>query len=68
MNQVEIHEAGVLLRPWRPGDAEAVHEACQDPDIQRWTSFTIEGVARAGCVQRGRLHDAWIGSLLPGEV
>ncbi|WP_309232390.1 GNAT family N-acetyltransferase [Micromonospora tarensis] len=25
------------LRPWREADADAVHKACQDPDIQRWT-------------------------------
>jgi RimJ/RimL family protein N-acetyltransferase len=36
--QVEIVEAGLLLRPWRPEDAEDVHRACQDPDIQRWTT------------------------------
>ena len=30
--------------------------------------FRIEGVARAACVQRGRLHDAWVGALLPGDV
>ncbi|MGK5521573.1 GNAT family N-acetyltransferase [Micromonospora sp. URMC 107] len=35
---VEITEDGLLLRPWRPTDAEAVHRACQDPDIQRWTT------------------------------
>ena len=29
---------GLLLRPWRPDDADAVHRACQDPDIQRWTT------------------------------
>lgn len=28
----------MLLRPWQEADADAVHEACQDPDIQRWTS------------------------------
>jgi RimJ/RimL family protein N-acetyltransferase len=33
----EIHEAGLLLRPWLPDDADAVHRACQDPEIQRWT-------------------------------
>ena len=26
----------LVLRPYRPDDAEAVHRACQDPDIQRW--------------------------------
>ncbi|SCF35550.1 Protein N-acetyltransferase, RimJ/RimL family [Micromonospora viridifaciens] len=37
MEPVEIIEDGLLLRPWREDDAEAVHRACQDPDIQRWT-------------------------------
>jgi RimJ/RimL family protein N-acetyltransferase len=35
---VEIIEDGLLLRPWRAADADAVHRACQDPDIQRWTT------------------------------
>ncbi|MEU2661865.1 GNAT family N-acetyltransferase [Micromonospora sp. NPDC007220] len=35
---VEITEDGLLLRPWRATDADAVHRACQDPDIQRWTT------------------------------
>jgi RimJ/RimL family protein N-acetyltransferase len=35
---VEIIEDGLLLRVWRPADADAVHRACQDPDIQRWTT------------------------------
>jgi RimJ/RimL family protein N-acetyltransferase len=26
----------LVLRPYRPDDVEAVHRACQDPDIQRW--------------------------------
>ncbi|MEU8422854.1 GNAT family N-acetyltransferase [Micromonospora sp. NPDC048835] len=38
MEPVEITEDGVLLRPWRETDADAVHRACQDPDIQRWTT------------------------------
>ncbi|HYN94620.1 MAG TPA: GNAT family N-acetyltransferase [Pilimelia sp.] len=37
MEPVEIREFGLLLRPWRPADADAVHRACQDPLIQRWT-------------------------------
>jgi RimJ/RimL family protein N-acetyltransferase len=28
----------VSLRPWTPADADAVFAACQDPDIQRWTT------------------------------
>ncbi|WBB64844.1 GNAT family N-acetyltransferase [Micromonospora sp. WMMD812] len=38
MESVEITEEGLLLRPWRASDAESVHRACQDPDIQRWTT------------------------------
>jgi RimJ/RimL family protein N-acetyltransferase len=34
----EIIAGGLLLRGWRPDDAEAVHRACQDPDIRRWTT------------------------------
>ncbi len=41
MEPVEIREDGLLLRPWRPADADAVHRACQDPDIQRWTSVPV---------------------------
>ncbi|MFC0508174.1 GNAT family N-acetyltransferase [Micromonospora costi] len=39
MEPVEITEDGLLLRPWRADDAEAVYRACQDPDIQRWTTI-----------------------------
>ena len=28
----------VVLRPWEPGDADAVFAACQDVEIQRWTT------------------------------
>ncbi|MGC4894742.1 GNAT family N-acetyltransferase [Micromonospora sp. DT31] len=38
MEPVEIIEDGLLLRPWRSADADAVHRACQDPDIQRWSA------------------------------
>lgn len=34
---VEIVAKNLLLRPWRSEDADAVHRACQDPDIQLWT-------------------------------
>ncbi|WP_434742988.1 GNAT family N-acetyltransferase [Micromonospora sp. SH-82] len=37
MNGVEIVEDGLRLRPWQASDADAVHRACQDPDIRRWT-------------------------------
>jgi RimJ/RimL family protein N-acetyltransferase len=28
----------VLLRRWRAEDADAVFDACQDPEVQRWTT------------------------------
>ena len=31
-------EAGTALRPWRDDDLEALVQACQDPEISRWTS------------------------------
>jgi RimJ/RimL family protein N-acetyltransferase len=31
----------VRLRPWRPGDAAAVYDACQDAEIQRWTQVPV---------------------------
>ena len=43
------------LRPWNPADADAVHRACQDPDIQRWTAIPVpylpehaQGFVRSG--------------------
>ncbi|HEX7746895.1 MAG TPA: GNAT family N-acetyltransferase [Micromonosporaceae bacterium] len=38
MEPPELIVDGLLLRGWRAEDAEAVHRACQDPDIQRWTT------------------------------
>lgn len=37
MEPVEIAAGRLQLVPWGPADAQAVHEACQDPEIQRWT-------------------------------
>lgn len=39
MEEVELGDDRLYVRPWRLGDAAAVYEACQDPDIQRWTSI-----------------------------
>ncbi|WP_417215936.1 GNAT family N-acetyltransferase [Arthrobacter sp.] len=36
----------LLMRPWAHRDADAIHRACQDPDIVRWTRvpqpYTLE--------------------------
>ncbi len=39
MDEIEIRANGLLLRPWRAGDAAEVLRACQDPEILRWTSL-----------------------------
>lgn len=38
MDAVEISAGRLHLRPFRPSDADGVYRACQDPEIQRWTS------------------------------
>lgn len=38
---VEITAGRLHLRPFRPGDADAVHDACQDPLVQRWTRVPV---------------------------
>lgn len=32
---------GVRLRPWVPADIDGVTAACQDPEIQRWTTVPV---------------------------
>jgi RimJ/RimL family protein N-acetyltransferase len=39
MDEVEIEAGDLLLRPWRPDDADEVCRACQDPEILRLTSM-----------------------------
>jgi ribosomal-protein-alanine N-acetyltransferase len=39
---------GVLLRPWSPGDAQAVMDAFQDAAIQRWHVRRADSLAEAG--------------------
>lgn len=38
LTPVEIPAGPLLLRPWAPADADAVFTACQDAEVQRWTS------------------------------
>ncbi len=33
---MELRDDLIVLRPWREDDAQAVYEACQDPETQRW--------------------------------
>lgn len=41
MEAPEIRSGPLLLRSWLPGDADAVHTACQDPQVQRWTRVPV---------------------------
>ncbi len=36
LDRIELRDDPIALRPWRAGDAPAVHAACQDREIQRW--------------------------------
>ncbi|MFF3748390.1 GNAT family N-acetyltransferase [Streptomyces kronopolitis] len=38
MKLVTLTTERLVLRPFEPSDAPAVHAACQEPDIPRWTS------------------------------
>lgn len=51
MTEVELRGDGIVLRPWREDDAQAVYDACQDPEILYWIPliprpYTLD-VARA---------------------
>jgi RimJ/RimL family protein N-acetyltransferase len=41
MDPVELTDGTVLLRPLDNGDVDAVTEACQDPQTQRWTTVPV---------------------------
>ena len=41
MEPTEITAGRLHLRPWQPYDAAAVLAACQDPELQRWTSVPV---------------------------
>ncbi|MFI8963669.1 GNAT family N-acetyltransferase [Streptomyces sp. NPDC053493] len=38
MEPITLTTGRLRLRPFTPDDVDAVHAACQDPDIQRWTT------------------------------
>ena len=35
--RIVLTDGVITLRPPEPGDEDAIYEACQDPEIQRWT-------------------------------
>jgi RimJ/RimL family protein N-acetyltransferase len=55
-----VRTGRLVLRPYRPDDADAVHRACQDPDIQRW----ITAIAVPYTIEDAR---TWVEDVAPGE-
>ena len=41
VEQPTLTDGAVLLRPWRPEDAEEVFRACQDADLQHFTQVPV---------------------------
>ena len=39
MEPITLTDGDLTLRPWDADDVEAVFTACQDPEIQRWTTI-----------------------------
>jgi RimJ/RimL family protein N-acetyltransferase len=57
---VEIAAGRLQLRPFWASDAEAVYAACQDPDIQRWTTVPVPyGRADAEFFTAANSVDGW---------
>ena len=77
MQPFDLPAGDLLLRPWRPDDADAVLAAVRDPDLRRWNdpgSGSPDGV-RALLARRadwsGGEHCSWAvdaGGLLVGSV
>ena len=63
MEPVTLTTERLVLRPFEPADADAVHAACQDPEIPRWTDVPVPVRARA---RRG-LHPAGLPERLAGR-
>ncbi|MEU2543747.1 GNAT family N-acetyltransferase [Streptomyces iakyrus] len=51
-------DGGLLLRPWRAGDAPAVYEVFQDPLMHQWHARSADSVDEVGDWIR-EWHQAW---------
>ncbi|MEU8786753.1 GNAT family N-acetyltransferase [Streptomyces sp. NPDC048637] len=60
MKPVILTTEHLVLRPFEPSDAPAVHAACQEPDIPRWTGVPSPyGVADAEQFVGTVVPDGW---------
>lgn len=60
---VTLRAPGLLLRPWSPADAPAVTEACQDPEVQRWTRVPSPYLPEHGAGFVGADGERWAAGL-----
>jgi RimJ/RimL family protein N-acetyltransferase len=66
----ELTVGELLLRPWRPGDVDAVWAAFQDPELRRWNSSAGSPAETAALLARradwsGGDHCSW--AVVAGE-
>ncbi|MEV5592845.1 GNAT family N-acetyltransferase [Streptomyces sp. NPDC052496] len=59
MEPVTLTTERLLLRPFVAADAPAVHAACQDPDIPRWTSLPAPFDMAQAHDYIERSHEEW---------
>jgi RimJ/RimL family protein N-acetyltransferase len=55
-----IHTDRLVLRPFRPDDADAVFRACSDAEVQRWISALPSPYTEVDAAQ-------WVGQVAPAE-
>ncbi|MFC8920383.1 GNAT family N-acetyltransferase [Streptomyces sp. NPDC047821] len=59
MDPVTLTTGRLLLRPFAPEDVDAVHTACQDPGIQRWTTVPSPYARHHAEEFVGTVPDGW---------
>jgi RimJ/RimL family protein N-acetyltransferase len=65
LQPVDVPASPLVLRVWRPGDADAVWAALQDPEIRRWNGSGAGSAADAAAFVTGRAdwssgdHASW---------
>ncbi|MER5769096.1 GNAT family N-acetyltransferase [Streptomyces sp. NPDC001985] len=60
MEPITLTTERLLLRTFTDSDTEAVHQACQDPDIQRWTTVPSPyGLRHAEEFTRKLVPEGW---------
>ncbi len=61
--QPQLAGRAISLRPFEPTDADAIYDACQDPDIQRWTTVPVPYLHEHAESFANRRNDQWLAQL-----